>query len=158
VNDAGARFHMDFGFIHVSSVDYSKPLIPSDRVAESYNGYNSYLLIADDNSAMSWVFLTKRKSPPIELLRLFLGTFGRDHSIGGFIWCDQGGELAQSPAFIHMALTEFGYKIEPTGANSPSQNRQAEKWNDVFAVTTRALLYGAALEPIYWSAALLHAS
>jgi hypothetical protein len=48
-----------------------------------------------------------------------------------------------------MALTEFGYKIELTGANSPSQNRQAEKWNNVFVVTTRALLYGAALEPKY---------
>jgi hypothetical protein len=107
---------------------------------------------------MSWVFLTKSKSPPIELVHLFLGTFGQDHSTGGFIWCDQGGELARSPAFIHMALTEFGYKIEPTGADSPSQNRQAEKWNNVFAVTTRALLYRAALEPKYWSAALLHAS
>jgi hypothetical protein len=79
-------------------------------------------------------------------------------SLGGFIRCDQGGELARSHAFIDMALTEFGYKVEPTGADSPSQNGQAEKWNDVFAVTTRALLYGAALEPKYWSAAILHAS
>ncbi len=44
-----------------------------------------------------------------------------------------------------MALTEFEYKIEPAGADSSSQNGQAEKWNDVIAVTTRALLYGAAL-------------
>jgi hypothetical protein len=57
-----------------------------------------------------------------------------------------------------MALTEFGYKIELTGTNSPSQNGQAEKWNNIFTVTTRALLYEAALEPKYWSAALLHAS
>ncbi len=56
-----------------------------------------------------------------------------------------------------MALTEFGYKVEPTGADSPSQNGQAEKWNNTFAVTTRALLYGASLAPKYWSAALLHA-
>ena len=56
-----------------------------------------------------------------------------------------------------MALTEFGYKVEPTGADSPSQNGQVEKWNDVFSVMTRALLYGVALEPKYWSAALLHA-
>jgi hypothetical protein len=55
-----------------------------------------------------------------------------------------------------MALTEFGYKVEPTGTNSPSQNGQAVKWNNTFAVTTWALLYGAALEPKYWSAALLH--
>jgi hypothetical protein len=56
-----------------------------------------------------------------------------------------------------MASTEFGYKVEPTGANSPSQNGQAEKWNDIFATTTHALLYGAALAPKYWLAALLHA-
>ncbi len=91
-------------------------------------------------------------------MRLFLRTFGRSRSLGGFIRCDQGGELARSHAFIDMALTEFGYKVEPTGADSPSQNGQAEKWNDVFAVTTRALLYGAALEPKYRSATLLHAS
>jgi hypothetical protein len=61
----------------------------------------------------------------------------------------------QSHALIDMALTEFGYKVEPTGADSPSQNGQAEKWNNVFAVTTCALLYGAALAPKYWLAALL---
>ncbi len=94
VNDAGARFHMDFGFIRALSVDYSRPKVTSDRVVKSYNGYNSYLLIVDDKSAMSWVFLTKSKSPPIELVRLFLGTFGQDHSLGGFIRCNQGGELA----------------------------------------------------------------
>jgi hypothetical protein len=85
---------MDFGFIRASSVDYSQPHVPSDCIVESYDGYNSYLLIVDDNSTMSWVFLTKSKSLPIELVRLFLGTFGQDHSFGGFIWCDQVGELA----------------------------------------------------------------
>jgi hypothetical protein len=149
---------MDFGFIRASSVDYSQPHITSDRVSESYDGYNSYLLIVDDKSAMSWVFPTKSKRSPIKLVHLFLGTLGRDRLLGGFIWCNQGGELARSLAFIHMALTEYGYKIEPTGANSPSQNEQAEKWNNVFVVTTRTLLYGAALEPKYWSADLLHAS
>jgi hypothetical protein len=158
VHDAGARFYMDFGFIRASSVNYRRPNITSDRVIDSYDGYSSYLLIVDDKSAMSWIFLTKTKHPPMEHVRLFLCTFGRTRSLGGFIRCDQGGELARSHAFIDMALTEFGYKVEPTGADSPSQNGQAEKWNDVFAVTTRALLYGAALEPKYWSAALLHAS
>jgi hypothetical protein len=78
----------------------------------------------------------------MEHVRLFLRTSGCARSLGGFIRCDQDGKLARSHAFIDMALTEFGYKVEPTGADSPSQNSQAEKWNDVFAVTTRALLWG----------------
>jgi hypothetical protein len=158
VHNAGARFYMDLGFIRASSVDYSQPNITSNWVVDSYDGYSSYLLIVDDKSATSWIFLTKSKRPPMEHVRLFLCTFGREQSLGGFIRCDQGGELACSHAFIDMTLTKFGYKIKPTGADSPSQNGQAEKWNDVFAVTTRALLYRAALEPKYWSAALLHAS
>jgi hypothetical protein len=77
VHDAGARFYMDFGFIRASSVDYSRPNITSDRVVDSYDGYSSYLLIVDDKSAMSWIFLTKSKQPPMEHVRLFLRTFGR---------------------------------------------------------------------------------
>lgn len=48
------------------------------------------------------------------------------------------------------------YVVEPTRADSPSQNGGAEKWNDTLAVTTRALLYGAALPAKYWSTALTH--
>ncbi len=150
---------MDFGFIRASSINYRRTNITSDRIVDSYDGHSSYLLIVDDKSSMSWILLTRSKSPPLEIVRLFLCTFGLDQTLlSGFIWCDQGGEPVQSHAFIDMALMEFGYKVEPTGADSPSQNKQAEKWNDVFAVTTRALLYGAALEPKYWSAALLHAA
>jgi hypothetical protein len=106
---------------------------------------------------MTWVFLTKSKSPLLEIIHLFLQTFGHDKNVGEFIRCDQGGKLARSHTLVDMVLTEFSYKVEPTGADSPSQNGQAEKWNDTFAVTTRALLYRVALKPKYWLAALLHA-
>jgi hypothetical protein len=106
---------------------------------------------------MMWIFLTRSKSLPLDIVCLFLQTFGRDQNVGGFIRCNQSGELARSHALVDMALTEFGYKVEPTGANSPSQNKQAEKWNNTFAITTHALLYGVASEQKYWSAALLHA-
>jgi len=96
VHDAGARFYMDFGFIRASSIDYRRPNITSDQVIDSYDGYSSYLLIVDDKSAMSWIFLTKTKHPPMEHVRLFLRTFGRARSLGGFIRCNQGGELAKT--------------------------------------------------------------
>lgn len=55
-----------------------------------------------------------------------------------------------------MAL--LGYDVEPSGADSPDQNKGAEKWNDTFGVTVRVLLYGSGLPPEYWSAALVHAA
>jgi hypothetical protein len=53
VKDVGTRFYMDFGFIRASSVDYRHPNINSDCIVDSYDGYNSYLLILDDKSSMS---------------------------------------------------------------------------------------------------------
>jgi hypothetical protein len=105
VNDPGTLFYMDFGFICASSVDYHCSNVTSDRVIDSYNGYSSYLLIMDNKSSMSWIFLTQSKSPPLELVRLFLCTFGCNRSLGGFIWCNQGGELARSHALIDIWLS-----------------------------------------------------
>jgi hypothetical protein len=105
---------MDFGFICASTVNYHRPNMTSNRIVYSYDGYSSYLLIVDDKSSMSWILLTKSKIPPVEIVRLFLRTFGRDRTLGRFIRCNQGGELEQSQAFIDMALTEFGYKVKPT--------------------------------------------
>jgi hypothetical protein len=46
--------------------------------------------------------------------------------------------------------------MEPTGANSPSQNGAVEIYNDKLAVCTWTLLYGAGLPAKYWSAAQQH--
>jgi hypothetical protein len=46
--------------------------------------------------------------------------------------------------------------MEPTGADSPSQNGAVEIYNDKLAICARTLLYGSGLPAKYWSAALLH--
>ena len=148
------RFYMDFGFMRSSTSDYARPNKSTDRVVSSYDGYTSYLLTIDEASRMAWVFLTKSKDPPFDIVRAFLTLHG--HSDGGCIRTDQGGELASSGAFRDLILREFRYTLEPTGADSPSQNGAVEIYNDKFGIRTRALLYGAGLPAEYWSAALVH--
>jgi hypothetical protein len=87
-------------------------------------------------------------------VRAFLAQHG--HADGGCIRTDQGGKLAWSPAFRDLLLRDFNYTIEPTGADSPSQNGSVEIYNDKFAVRTRTLLYSLGLPAKFWSAALLH--
>ena len=53
-------------------------------------------------------------------------------------------------------MKECGFVVEPTGVDDTAQNGGVETWNGMFAVTVRALLYGAARLAIYWSTALLH--
>ena len=64
--------------------------------------------------------------------------------------------MASSGAFRDLLLGEFRYTLEPTGADSPSQNGAVEIYNDKFGIRTHALLYGAGLPAEYWSAALVH--
>ena len=161
VEKRGQRYYMDFGFIRASADDYSRPNKEKDRVVQSFDGYNSYLIIVDEVSRYLWVFLTKSKEPPIGEVTTFLAQFG--NADGGIIRTDQGGELARSEEFRKAVLTrqfdveEKPYIVESTGADSPSQNGAVEIWNQHLANTVRILLYSAALPAQYWSAALLHA-
>jgi hypothetical protein len=64
--------------------------------------------------------------------------------------------LAHSIALSDLLLQKHRYVLEPTGADSPSQNGAVEIYNGKLAVCTRTLLYGSGLPAKYWSSALLH--
>jgi hypothetical protein len=53
-------------------------------------------------------------------------------------------------------LKEFNYKVELTGADSPSQNGGVERFNQTLGTMTWVLLYGASLPAEYWSYTLVH--
>lgn len=155
VKGRGQRFYIDYGFIRASTSDFSRPKEDEDRVVQSYDGFNSYLAVIDEHSRMAWVYLMTSKEPPIEEMSAHLEVFGLKN--GGLLRCDQGGELARSEEFRTEMQKRHGYKVEPTGADAPNQNGGVERWNETFAVTVRALLYGASLPAEYWSDALRHA-
>lgn len=146
---------MDYGFVRASDEDFDHPTKKKDCVVESFDGYSWYLLIVNEISKHSWIFLRKTKDPPIELTKIFMLMFVNEDGV--FIRCDQGGEPASSTEWRTAMLEEFQYKVEPTGADSPSQNGQVERYNDTIATTIRTLLYGANLPAKYWSVAAVHA-
>jgi hypothetical protein len=115
----GSEFFMDFGFMRASTDNCRCPNKDTNRIVTSYDGFSAYLLIVDGATRRVWVFLTESKEPPIEICLAFLRNFGNGR---GLIRTDQGGELAHSDAFIASMLKDRGYVVEPTGADSPSQN------------------------------------
>jgi hypothetical protein len=125
---------MDFGFMRASTSDYAQPNKFTDKVVSSYDGYTLYLLVIDEASRMAWVFLTKSKDPPIDIVRAFLTLHG--HSDGGCVRTDQGGELASTGAFWDFLMQEFSYSLELTGADSPAQNEAVEIYNDKLGIRT----------------------
>jgi hypothetical protein len=148
------RFYMDFGFVHSSTLDYSRPQKGKDRFICSYDGFTSYLLIVDKVTRYIWVFLMGSKDPLLDIVAEFLHHHG--HEEGGSIRTNQGGKLACSLDFQNLLLCKFHYTLEPTGADSPSQNGAVENYNHKFAVRVRTLLFGLGLPAQYWSATLLN--
>ena len=154
VSGTGELFYVNFSFLRASTKDFSRPNEDADRVVQSFDGYNSYLLIVDEHSRYVWVFLCKSKDPPIDEMSGFLRIVGPKE--GGFIRCDLGGKLANCKEFVTIMQRDHRYSVEPTGADSPSQNGGVERYNNTMAVSVRAILYGASLTAEYWSAAPLH--
>ena len=150
----GQQFYMDYAFFRASTSNYSKPDTKTDRVIQSIDGFNGHLLIVDSYTKKAWVFLCTSKEPPLAEIRAFLKFYGGG---SGIIRCDQGGELAHSTAFRTFVLAEFNYVVEPTGADSPSQNGAVERYNRTMGAMVRCLLYGAGLPAEFWSYALVHA-
>jgi hypothetical protein len=145
---------MDFGFMRASTSNFLKPNKKDDRVVLSYDGFLSYLLIINEASRFVWVFLMSTKELPLDIVDAFLSRFGHAH--GRSIRTDQGGELARSLALSDLVLRTHTYVLEPTGANSPSQNGSVKIYNNKLTVHARTLLYGSGLPAKYWSSALLH--
>jgi hypothetical protein len=83
---------MDFGFVQASANDYTQPSKTTNRVVLSYDGFTSYLIIVDAATLFIWVFLTKFKEPPLDIVEAFMCRFAL--SDGRFNCTNQGGELA----------------------------------------------------------------
>jgi hypothetical protein len=78
-------------------------------VIQSWDGYSLYSLIVNEASQFLWVFLTKSKEPPLNIVETFLGHFG--HADGGVVRTDQGSELARSSKFCDTILRNYQYVI-----------------------------------------------
>ena len=142
----GEIFSMDFGFVK-GKVD--------NRLVRSHDGYSSYVLIVDHKTRYTWVFLTKNKKPPTNMIKIFLNIYGLKNVGVKIVRTDQGGELARS-ALFRSIVSECGYQVEITGADNSSQNGKAERPHRTMANMMRASLDNASLHPKYWSDALLH--
>jgi hypothetical protein len=66
------RFYMDFGIMQALSLDYQRPNKGTDRVITSWDGYSLYLLVVDEAARYIWVFLTKSKELPLDIIDTFL--------------------------------------------------------------------------------------
>ena len=142
---------MDFDFVRGS--DFSAEG-ENGKILTSIDGYKSSLLILDERTRYHWVFLTKTKSPPIDILNVFLTAHGIKEG-NRTIRIDQGGKLVTSAYFRAKAL-ECDYLVETTGSDASFQNAKAERSHHTSSQMMICQLSAAGLSSACWSCALLY--
>jgi hypothetical protein len=129
----GTRFHVNFGFIWASSLDFG--VTAGHRIVTSYDGKHNFLLIVCAKVRHTWVFCKTSKAPPIHILERFLEVRGlKDRP--RFLRMDQGGELLRSKLLCDAAA-KAGYSIEPTYSDSGNENGKVERTNGTFGAMVR---------------------
>jgi len=118
----------------------------------SVDSYRAYCLIIDRKSRYTWIFLTKTKTPPLQIISTFLKQHGTTQTTHRTICTNQGGELWASQDFKQVVM-DAGYLLEPTGAGDPFQNGMAEHPNQTFGQMVQCMLHSSGL----LSLALTHA-
>jgi hypothetical protein len=86
----GTRFHLDFGFIRSSSLDFG--VMTGHHMFTSYYGNTTFLRIVCAKACHAWVFCQPSKAPPIHILERFLEVNGLKEG-PRFFCINPGGEL-----------------------------------------------------------------
>jgi hypothetical protein len=149
----------DFGFfapkMDLENTKLTTTPIPSDHIVEGQHGYKAYLLLIDRQTRYLWVFLTKDKSPPLDIMRAWFHEFGNKRSKHNIIRTDNGGELAGHEGFRQLCQ-ENHYSVESTAADASYQIGMAERPHRHAGEVVRKLLHNAHLPAKYWPYALTH--
>ena len=106
----GQHFHMDFGFVCGEDYDAKNK---DNKTVTSKDVKRAYLIIVDQSSYYTWVYLTLSKTPPVEATKLLLNKF-KSSNPHRTVRVDQGGELGKSNKFKAI-VGECGFSLELTG-------------------------------------------
>ncbi|KAE8703505.1 hypothetical protein F3Y22_tig00110469pilonHSYRG00245 [Hibiscus syriacus] len=119
----------------------------------SLGGAKYFVSFIDDYSRRCWVYPIKKKSDVFSTFKIFKARVELDS--GNKIKCfriDNGGEYT-SEEFDDFCRKE-GIERQFTVANTPQQNRVAERMNRTLLERTKAMLRDAGLEKSFWAEAV----
>ena len=119
----------------------------------SCSGYKYYLVILDDFSQFSWVFLLRAKSDTCDtLLRFFKFVSTQFHTTIRCLQCDNGGEFLTTS--LRTYLSNHGVSLRLSCPYTSPHNGRAERMLRTTNDNVRTLLFQSKLPPPFWVEAL----
>ena len=119
----GFMLQLDFAFFNV----------------ESIRGFNSTFVAICSATSYPVGFSSRRKLPPIEILKCFVDTLRNQENKVEFIRVDEDGELEISSEFM-KTYHNMNTIVKTTGEVASSNNGKRKIYNKTLANTTRPLI------------------
>jgi len=137
--EPGESIHMDFAFMPETSI----------------RGFTAFLSIKDAATNYTWIFLSRNKRPPLDVITFFISILKKEHRTIRYIRVDEDGALAQSTAFCKLLLLHT-ITLQTTGGYASSLNGKSESLNKVAKYTVSSILASTRMDPMFWCFALSH--
>ena len=135
----GQMLYMDFCFYRTVSI----------------RGYTAYLSVTCFVTGYSFVFPTRSKRPPLDIIRWLIETLKRQGYIVIIVRFDEGGELARSTEVCAL-LAELNIVMESTGGYSSDLLGKDERQHRTIGEMVRSMLYISNMTPDFWCYAIMY--
>eukprot|EP00935_MAST-01C_sp_MAST-1C-sp1_P001237 g1237.t1 len=121
---------------------------------KDHRGRRYALVIVDDYTRMTWVYLMKSKAETLSFIKKFDLEVATRHNLSiGTIRSDNGSEFKNKLTIAWTAQRHITIEYSPV--YTPELNGAAERMMRTLMNTTRAKLFHSQLPKAFWSAALL---
>ena len=135
----GESIHMDFAFMPQTSI----------------RGFTSFLSVKDAATNYTWIFLSRNKRPPLDVLTFFISILKKEQRIIRYVRVDEDGALANSTEFCKLLILHH-ITLQTTGGYASSLNGKSESLNKVAKFTVSSILASTQMDPMFWCFALSH--
>lgn len=136
----GQMLYMDFCFYRTASI----------------RGFTAYLSVTCYVTGHSFVFPTRSKRPPLDIIKWLIEVLKRQGYVVIIVRFDEGGELARSSEVCTL-ITEMNIVMESTGSYSSDLLGKDERQHRTLGEMVRTMLYSANVGAEFWCYAIMYA-
>ena len=121
----------------------------------SLRGFKSFLSVKDAATNYTWVFPTRHKRAPLEILTHLFGVLRKEERVVKRVRVDEDGALARNTEYCKLIALEKCV-LETTGGYASNKNGKSESLNKVIKHSILTSLVSANMPLDFWCFALQH--
>jgi len=145
------NIYNDFQPEEALHMDYELMSQPSIR------GFTAFLAVKDAATNYTWVFPTRNKRPPLDIVKYLLAILQKENRPTTYVRVDEDGALANNTEFCKLLHTSEIH-LQGTGGYASDKNGKTESLNKALKHATLTALTSSNTPLDFWCFAMQHSN